>query len=175
MQLIYKIRKVIDKIIPPIACVLFMIGFVSAFLGAFTRTFTSSSGFVWVDEVTRFAMIWSTMLVVGIIMRKKQMTAFTLILDKLPRVGRVLFNMVIQVLVIIFYGIIFKHGLSLALNNAALSCTTLPFSMMYVYMIWPVSAGLLIYEGLTCLVEMFFELIGRELPVPDAEKGETES
>lgn len=175
MEIIYKIRKVIDAIIPPIACVLFMVGFISAFLGAFTRTFTSSSGFVWVDEVTRFSMIWATMLVVGIIMRRKQMTAFTLILDKLPKTVRILFNMVIQILVIIFYGIIFKHGLALANNNAALSCTTLPFSMKYVYMIWPISAGLLIFEGIMCLIEMVWELTGHDLPDPNLQKGEAQS
>ena len=174
MQVIYKIRKVIDAVIPPVASVLFMVGFIAAFLGAVTRTFTSSSGFVWVDEVTRFAMIWATMLVVGIVMRRNQMTAFTLILEKLPKAVRILFNMAIQILVIVFYGIIFKHGLALANNNAGLSCTTLPFSMKYVYMIWPISAGLLIFEGLTCLIEMVYELTGRPLPAPE-QKGEAKS
>ena len=163
MKWIYQVRRIIDKVLPAIASVFFTIGMVSAFLGAVTRTFTTSSGFVWVDEVTRFSMIWATMLVVGICMRKKQMTEFTLIIDKLPPKVKIIFDMVIQVIVLIFYGIIFYHGLHLALGNANLSCTTLPFSMMYVYMIWPISAGLLIYEGITCLIEMFFELIGRPL------------
>jgi TRAP-type C4-dicarboxylate transport system, small permease component len=163
MKWIYRVRKVIDKVLPAIASVFFTIGLISAFLGAVARTFTTSSSFVWVDEVTRFSMIWATMLVVGVCMRKRQMTEFTLIIDKLPEKVRIAFDMVIQILVLVFYGIIFYYGLHLALSNAGLSCTTLPFSMIYVYMIWPISAGLLIYEGITCLIESFFSLIGHPL------------
>ncbi|WP_308588660.1 TRAP transporter small permease subunit [uncultured Oscillibacter sp.] len=163
MRWIYDVRRIIDKVLPAIASVFFTVGMISAFLGAVTRTFTTSSGFVWVDEVTRFSMIWATMLVVGICMRKKQMTEFTLIIDKLPHKGKVVFDMVIQIIVLLFYGIIFCYGLRLSLSNADLSCTTLPFSMMYVYMIWPISAGLLIYEGITCLIEMTFDLVGKPL------------
>lgn len=164
MKTIYRIRRIIDRVLPAIASAFFVIGVIAAFIGAVTRTFTTSSGFAWVDEVTRFAMIWATMLVVGICMRKGQMTEFTLIIDLLPPKLKILFNMLIQVIIIIFYGIIFYHGLRMALTNANLTCATLPISMKEIYMIFPISSALLIYEGITCLIEMLYKLLGRELP-----------
>ncbi len=168
MKIIYKIRKIIDVVLPTIASIFFSIGFISAFLGAFTRTFTKSSSFVWTNEVTQLSMIWATMLVVGIAMRKKQMTAFSLIIDKLPEKARLVFDIIIQILVLVFYYVIFKYGLHLALSNANLLCTTINFSMKWVYMIFPISSGMIIYEGITCLIEMVLQLFDYQIPNSDS-------
>jgi len=101
------------------------------------------------------------------VMRKGQLTAFTLITDMLPHKVNLVFQIVIQLLVMVFYWIIFRYGFRLAMTNANLLCTTINLSMKYVYMIWPISAGFILYEGATCVLEMVLELFGHKLPDPD--------
>ena len=170
METIYRIRRVMDEVLMAITSVFFGAGVIAAFIAAFTRKFTHSSGFVWADEFTRYVMIWATMLVVGKCMRDNVMTAFTLVIDRLPKKGQLCFRILIQLMVLGFYSLILIFGWRMSVTNTNLIAVSLDISMMYVYLIWPISAALVLYEGATCLLEMGLELAGKRLPDNAAQK-----
>jgi TRAP-type C4-dicarboxylate transport system permease small subunit len=153
-----------DKVLPFIGVLFITVGTISTFIGVMIRTFTTSSAFTWVDELTRYCMIWGTLLVIGITMRKGLMTAFTLLLENLPLKVVIIFKWIIHTLVISFYCLIFYYGLRMAIINEDQLSMTLQIKMFYPYLIMPVSAALIIYEGLTCMYEMWLEFEGKIEP-----------
>lgn len=165
MDSIYRIRHIMDMVLPFIGVLFMSVGTISAFIGVITRTFTTSSAFTWVDEVTRYCMIWGTLLVIGINMRKGLMVSFTFALERLSRNLVIIFKWIIQVLVIFFSSLVFYYGLRMAIINKDQLSMTLQMKMFYPYLIMPISSVFIIYEGLTCMYEMWLEFLGK--PEPD--------
>ena len=153
------IRKGIDMVVPPISAILFLIATGSTVLGAAVRTSGIAFSVVWVEEVTRYCMIWATLLLMGIGFRKGTQTQFTLLEEHLK--GRVKSGLRLFIILteILMFGILIVGGFQLAITNINQRSAVLMLSMTWPYLAIPVSACLVEIELVMLLLETVRDLI----------------
>ena len=152
------IRKVISAVIPSISAVLFLIATGSTVLGAVVRTLAIPLSVVWVEEVTRYCMIWATLLLMGIGFRKGTQTQFTLLEEHLH--GRIhsVYRVCILLAEMLMFGILVIGGFRLAFMNSNQRSAVMMISMTWPYLAIPVSSCLVVIELIMMLVETLKEL-----------------
>ena len=156
------IRKKFDSIVPPISGLLFLVGVASTVWGAAIRTSGAQISVVWVEEVTRYSLIWATLLLMGIGFRKKAQTQFTLLEDHLTGRKKASLNLFILIVELLMFGILVIGGFQLAVSNRGQFSPVLMISMMWPTLAIPVSALLVEIELVMMLVETLGALFGKE-------------
>jgi TRAP-type C4-dicarboxylate transport system permease small subunit len=156
------IRKKIDSIVPPISALLFLVGVASTVWGALIRTSGVQISVVWVEEVTRYTLIWAALLLMGIGFRKKTQTQFTLLEDHLMGNKKAVLTLIILVLELVMFGILIIGGFKLAITNRGQCSAVLIISMMWPNLAIPVSATLVETELIMLLAETLHTLFGKD-------------
>lgn len=167
-----EMRKAIDIVVPPISAALFLIATGSTVLGAAVRTSGISFPVVWVEEVTRYCMIWATLLLMGIGFRKGTQTQFTLLEEHLHGRVKCMLKICILILEMVMFGILVIGGARLAIMNANQRSAVMMISMTWPYLAIPVSSFLVELELLMMLIETLRELFRGETGSPVQEVGE---
>ncbi|MCM3762146.1 TRAP transporter small permease [Alkalihalobacillus oceani] len=146
MQVISNIRDHLEKTIEVFSVLFFCIGIISTVFGTFARTFTFLPAIPWSAELTRFSIIASVFLVIGIGVRKGMHVSFTLLLEKLSPRFRLGLQMVNNTLMIIFFSFIGFYGYEMAVSNSSQFSAILQLPMVYPYLFIPLGSLLLILE-----------------------------
>lgn len=148
-----KTRTLMDKWLPNIAAILFLVAVFSTFLGVVDRTFGLNLKTVWAEEMTRFSMIWGTLLLIGIGLRKGTQTQLTLLSENLSLKGKKVAHLFVMVMVCLMFGLLFVFGLRSAFTNSGQMSAVMQISMFWPYMAVPVSAFFVLFECLTSIWE----------------------
>ena len=127
------IRKVVDQYLLLLSALLFLIATLATAYGAVIRTSGLPVSVVWVEEFTRYAMIWATMLIISIGFRKATHTQFTLFEEKLKGTPKHILRIVIFVLTFVMFLLLFLGGISLCKTNASMKSSVMMISMAVPY------------------------------------------
>lgn len=121
-------------------------------IGEVGMRYVLSSSTTWVEELTRYLMVWMTMLVASSAIRRAELIGATLVVDRLPpRLRR--FTLVIgHCLVLVFLGLVFYHGIQLVDRSFVLNAPALQVPMAWVYLAVPVGAVLMIIQTLGVMI-----------------------
>ena len=153
MKTINKIRAVLDKTVPYIAVIFFLVCVVSTVYGTINRTLGLKISASWVEEVSIFSMIWATCLLIGHLLRKGMHTQFTLILERIHGKANDLWQIMILLIETGVFMILLIGGIQLTVNGSKMFLTALPITRFWVYMSVPVGAALSILELIMLLAE----------------------
>jgi len=163
-----KIRVLMDNWLPNIAAMLFLVAVFSTFIGVIDRTFGLNLKTVWAEEMTRFAMIWGTLLLIGIGLRKGTQTQLTLLSECLSQKGRQVAHLFVMVMVCLMFGLLFIFGLRSAFTNSGQMSAVMQISMFWPYMAVPVCAFFVLFECLTSMWETVRIMRPKARPSGDA-------
>lgn len=153
-----KIRAAMDKYLSTLAALLFLIAVLASVVGVLDRTFSLNLKTVWAEEVTRYLMIWASLLLIGVGLRKGTQTRLTLLSEHLPEKGGKLLNIFAMLLVVLLFGILFVYGLRSAVNNAGQMSAVMQISMFWPYLAIPVSSFFVLFEAVTEIFETVVSL-----------------
>ena len=105
-----------------------------------------NKGILWADEVVVNLFVLLVMMGGALCFRFRKHTEMTLVLNVLPRAGRLALRSAIQVVVLIFLLVFTYSGVMLMKNSAGLTTSILRITMTYVYGILPLGGILMLYE-----------------------------
>ncbi|HHC6514030.1 TPA: TRAP transporter small permease [Vibrio parahaemolyticus] len=158
------IRKWLDKIIETFACVTMTMMVLVACWQVISRyVFNSPSTFS--EELLRFSLVWLSTAGLAYVAGKTEHISLTLFLDKFPRSLVKYWNMLIQVVFILFAVYIMIIGGWKVSQNAMMQVSpVLQLSMGKVYYALPLSGVLIIVYSVMNIVDLF-----KGQPVEDVE------
>lgn len=152
----FKIVNVIDSINKGLLLLLgvmtgVMIGVLC--LQVLSRTFIGHS-ITWSEELSRFIMIYIVFIGASLALRNQQLIAIEFITEKVKFKTRKIMKVIINIIGIIFFGIIFLQGLDVVARVQDQVSAALQISMSYVYMALPIGAVLLTMNALAVIIEL---------------------
>lgn len=108
-----------------------------------TRNFLSFS-FPWSEELTRYLLVWVSLLGAAVLTRRDDHIRFEFLADKLPRSAALGLEIVLRLLVLGFLVILLDQSWRVALARATTHSPALGLSMFVPYLAIPVSAALML-------------------------------
>ncbi len=162
------IRKWLDKAIEAFACIVMsMMVFVACWQVVSRYVFNDPSTFS--EELLRFSLVWLSTIGLAYVAGKTEHISLTLFLDKFPRNLVKYWNMLIQVIFILFAIYIMIIGGWKVSSNAMYQVSpVLQLSMGKVYYALPLSGVLIIIYSVMNIVDLF-----RSQPVESLEDNES--
>ena len=100
------------------------------------------------EEVARYAFIWACMIGASIVFRTDGHTKVDYFVSFLPPTAQVLLDILRNVIIIIFLGVVVATGTALAFKMRTVPTAALEWSWAYVYASAPVGALLMIVNAL---------------------------
>lgn len=153
MNTINKVRVFLDKVLPNISATFFIVGVIAAFMGVIDRTFGLNLKTVWAEELTNFSMIASSMLLVGIGIRKGTQISVTMLEERLTGNPQKFLKVINYALITILFSIIAYYGLRSAVINRSQLTPVMQISVFYPYLIMPIASLIIIFESITGIFE----------------------
>lgn len=155
------IERIIDAIMQPIVFVLMasLIGVIT--LQIVSRVFFSAVS--WTEEVARFLLIWLTFFAATLAYQRGRHIAVTFVIDLLPASLRRFGQMLAALVVIGFTLTLVDVGLTYMELQSFQRSASLRIQMTYVYLVIPVTAGIIAWSALVD----FFELLLNNHLSPD--------
>ena len=165
------IRKVFDFVIPSVAGVMLLTGVFSIAYGVIVRNTNLPTTAYWVDEVSRYTIIWGGLLLMGICFRRKTQTSFPLLEGRLKGKVRSGYSILLLLSLVFLFGLVLKGGIDLVVNGLSQKSGALMISMAIPYLSVPLSALIVEIELLMmiaehCAVLMRKKVKGKELNSP---------
>ena len=105
-----------------------------------------SSPIFWGEEMARFLMFYLVMIGAAAALRHNQHPRLTMLLTALPSRGRVVLEVLIDTAVFGTLIVLFFHGLDLAQEEAIMKTPSLRISYFWIYLGYPLGAGLAILQ-----------------------------
>ncbi len=102
----------------------------------------------WVEEISKFLMIWITFIGAGLAMRGSKHVAIEILQDYIPQKMVPIIRIINAILIIIFMGILAYLGYQYALGSMNKLTSVLRWPIGYVYLVIPISAVLFIFHML---------------------------
>jgi TRAP-type C4-dicarboxylate transport system permease small subunit len=134
-----------------VACLAVMVGVV--FVQVVWRYAFAASIF-WSEELTRYLMIWGTMLAAGVCLRRGAHMAIRFLHDLLPPAWRRRTSLLVYALILIFLGTVTYYGLIMVVKMWYQRSTTLFLPMGLVYIAIPLGCLLMIIHTLALLARI---------------------
>jgi len=106
----------------------------------------------WGEEISRYAMVWGTLIGVVIAYRLGQHVAITLLVDVLPARAVLVLRIVSHLLTLLTAFVLFWSGRALTTIMGDIFAPSSDIPMVWVYIAFPVCAILLAFEALRLLV-----------------------
>ncbi|MBP1932639.1 TRAP transporter small permease [Ammoniphilus resinae] len=113
----------------------------------------------WTEELARYLMIWVIFIGGAIATRKGKLIAVEALVVALPALPGKLIKFVSHIVSLVFYAIIFTIGLEWAKFGLSETAPVMKFPMVYVYSALVVSAGIMILNTISFLLEIFIKKI----------------
>lgn len=112
-----------------------------------------SSSLGWSEELSRFLFIWIIFLGTEIALRKKAHIALDSLEQMLKGISKLLLSILIDIIIIIFAIIVFISGIELTQSTINQPSAALSLPMSWVYVVIPVSMGLIIMNTLYSIIK----------------------
>lgn len=107
----------------------------------------------WGEEISRYAMVWGTLIGVTIAYRAGQHVAITLLVDVLPAKTVVALRVVSHLLTLLTAFVLFWSGRALTSMMGDIFAPSSDIQMVWIYAAFPVCAVMLAFEALRLLVK----------------------
>ena len=144
MKILQKIDKFIFTFCKCIIAILFIVMIVAASLQVIFR-FVLNNSLAWTEELCRFAMIWMTMLSLGLAVRMRSHISIDIIKDLVPAKVIPILDKIGCIIGIALSFVIVWTGISLAQLNMTQFSAAMHWNMGYMYCSVPVGAVILIF------------------------------
>jgi TRAP-type C4-dicarboxylate transport system permease small subunit len=122
--------------------------------------------FPWSEELTRFLLVWLSMLGAAVLLRRDDHISLNLLQDRLAPRSRLILDLALRLLVLAFLLILVQQSWTAALARQVTHAPALGISLFWPYLAIPVAALLMILATLVNLWADLLRLTGR-LPMPD--------
>lgn len=148
-----KIRTNFDKLLELICSAIFVVMIATVLYQIFTRTVLNNPNTM-TEELVRFGLVWLAMLATAYVVGKRSHLAVTILSDNLKPANRRMLEVFVQVLFLVFAGLIMVYG-----GWKAMSVTmgqippSLSVPMGYVYLAVPVSGFIMFVYSLLNLMQ----------------------
>lgn len=132
---------------------MFLLAIMSALvIGEVGMRYAFGSSTTWVEELTRYLMVWMTMLAASSAIRRAELIGVTLLVDRLSPIKRRVVMSVAHCLVLAFLCLVVYHGINLVERSFVLSAPALRIPMAWVYLAVPVGGILMIIQTIGVLL-----------------------
>lgn len=128
--------KIIDKCSLVFSQIMLFFMVIIILTQVFSRYFFSYS-FPWVEELSRYLMIWSILLLVGNLLGTREQIKMTFFTDFLPKKWLDVYRLIFDFIFIIYFIYLIKHGWLLSLLVASSISPALQLSMFWPYFAVP--------------------------------------
>lgn len=137
-NLFIKVSDVVEKVLEYLSIIIAAVLCINMVISVFAR-YVFTKPIFWADELSLILFVWISFLGAALGLKKWEMPAVTLIVDKLGPKLFLIFNLFIQVSIIIFCITIGVYSYEWILSPSVINMIspTLRISMAYVYMILP--------------------------------------
>ncbi|WP_408010342.1 TRAP transporter small permease [Pseudalkalibacillus sp. A8] len=132
----------VNKATENVAALFLFLMVLLVFLKVVTRVLIQSS-FPWTEELSRYLMIWITFLGASIAFKYAAHIGVDFIVDKLPRVLKIVFQVIAAAACLVFFVLLIVKGYELTGRSMIQRSPALNLPMGYVYAIIPISGVLM--------------------------------
>jgi TRAP-type C4-dicarboxylate transport system permease small subunit len=102
---------------------------------------------VWAEEISRYSMVWGTLIGIALAYRGGHHVAITLLVDLLPKRALGFFLVLCDVLALVVAGLVFQSGFVLTRLLGAILAPSSQIPMVWIYAAIPVGAAMLAVEA----------------------------
>lgn len=154
-----KLRKILDRSIEVFACALMtMMVVVSCWQVISRYVFNAPSTFS--EELLRFSLVWLSVFGLAYVAGKREHISLTLVLDKYPEKLKAYWNIVIQIIFVLFsIYILIIGGWKISSNAMTQVSPVLQLSMGKVYYALPLSGVITVIYSLMNIIDIYCEVI----------------
>jgi TRAP-type transport system small permease protein len=117
--------------------------------------------FAWSEELTRFLLVWLSMLGAAVLLRRDDHIRLDLLADRLPPRARAALSLLLRLLVLGFLVILVQQSWAAALARGATRAPALGLSMTWPYLAIPAAAVMMVLVTLVNLWGDARRLLGR--------------
>jgi C4-dicarboxylate transporter DctQ subunit len=118
------------------------------------------SSLSWVEEFCRYIFIYTTFLTIGYCIKRGSMLRVDLLLQYLPKIGRLLLDLIIQMISLMLFSVLFYYSFKLvaviASSNQLSPAMQIPFAAIYFSTI--IGFGLAVFRCVQRIVMLITEL-----------------
>jgi TRAP-type transport system small permease protein len=149
----HAVAWLIRRIVLPIAAAALAVA-LSAMAAEIVCRYFLSFSLVWAEELSRYAIIWSTMLGAPVAYYDGESIAVTMVLETFPALSRRLLVPLVHSVTLVFGAVLAVAGWGLTARNFARNqlMTALELPIAWVNLAVPVGGGLLVLVGLIGLL-----------------------
>lgn len=115
-----------------------------------------STTYPWMEEMSRFIMIWLAFTGAAVMLRKGGHIAVTVVRNLLPFRIRQLMFLVDRLLITISLAVLIYYGAIISLRYLPRTPVTMDFPMTYVYMVFPLTFTLMFFFLIEDIVRVVF-------------------
>ncbi|SDI00120.1 TRAP transporter small permease [Alteribacillus bidgolensis] len=148
-------EKVFNKGVRVVLVSLFSIITLLAVLQIFTRFFGFPMS--WPNEAMRFLFIWFVMLGSAYALREKKHIVVDFIGDSVPRKVTRIIDILVNVTILIFIGILIKYGFQVVEVTSIQTSSVLRISMGYVFLSVPIGGILMLLYTVLNIIDLVKE------------------
>ncbi|MCC5910378.1 MAG: TRAP transporter small permease [Clostridiaceae bacterium] len=157
--------KFIEKVQLVLGVLCLSVFFIAILIQVFSRNLGISV--IWTEEVANFSFIWAMFMGASIMVRSKSHFRFNLMSQKLKGKPKVILEMFINVLLLVFNLIIAYHGVAVVRTFWNFRWVTFPkMRMGYTWMILPIMGITMSIYIIEHIIENIKQLTGKE-PITD--------
>lgn len=147
-----------DRIVRAAAVALLLALLATVVLGVLSRQLNAP--LAWTDELAQYLLVWAGFVGWIIAARRRSHIRITVIADRLPRIAGQGLEIVTQLAIIVFAGVLVRYSFALIERNWDVESIALPVSSAALYIVMPLAGLALILQALAEIMDV---LAGRRL------------
>ena len=151
-----------DRIVRWSAIALLLALLASVLLGVLSRQLNAP--LAWTDELAQYLLVWTGFVGWIIAARRRAHIRITVFADKLPAGAGRLLEMVTQVAIIVFAGVLIRYSFALIERNWDVESIALPVSSAALYIVMPLAGFALILQAVAEIADV---VAGRRFTAPE--------
>lgn len=144
-MLFKKFDSLVNTIIDNLVNILLFLMFLVVMLEVISR-YVMREPFFWTDELARYLMFYMVMLGSSVALREERHPALLFIIEKFSKRIKNLWLTIVDIMIGILLVIIFKEGLSMAIDALSMKTPALRVSFFWVYLALPIGSLLMLYQ-----------------------------
>lgn len=151
-----------DRIVRWSAVVLLLALLASVLLGVLSRQLNAP--LAWTDELAQYLLVWAGFVGWIIAARRRSHIRITVFAEKLPEGAGRLLEIVTQVAIIVFAGVLIRYSFGLIERNWDVESIALPVSSAALYIVMPMAGLALILQAVAEIADV---VAGRKFAAPE--------
>lgn len=127
----------------------------AVFFAQICMRYIFGNGLCWAEELSRYMMVWLIYICAVVVFREGTQINVTAVEDLLPKAWRSLLHTLQQLVCIVFFIIIGYLGVKIMPFAKVQSSPNMQIPMTYMYMLFPISSGLIVLQLVANLIRDF--------------------